>query len=273
MECSKPGAIRDEELVAYLVGENVRPAVIEHLQCCESCSSQLATYRRIEHKLTSKLYRWDCPPSQVLGEYQLGMLDSESALEVEQHLRTCVLCAADLTTLTAFLTNDPMLMEPISAVQASVSASQNNHHPVQEAKQALEYLRDQAVVNVRKIIATLLPPQPRLAFQRDLAQQGALWPRHYSAEDVNVSLHVERSSGRRGSLQLIGFVTRQGATLETLQGIPVQLSSQTGAVSLEAIDELGNFVFSSLAPATYILELQFPEVTIVIDELAVTAQD
>ncbi len=75
MECSKPGAIRDEELVAYLAGEDVQPTVIQHIKYCQRCSSQLATYQRMEHKLTSKLYRWDCPPSQVLGEYQLDLLE------------------------------------------------------------------------------------------------------------------------------------------------------------------------------------------------------
>ncbi len=101
----------------------------------------------------------------------------------------------------------------------------------------------------------------------------ALWPRNYSAEDVNISLQVEQGAGRRGSLQLIGFVTRQGMALGTLQGTPVRLSSQADMVSTQNIDELGNFVFSSLVPATYTLELQFPEATIVIDQLIVTSLD
>ncbi len=126
----------------------------------------MATYQRIEHKLTSKLYRWDCPPSQVLGEYQLDLLDNQFALEIKQHLNVCVLCAADLTALTAFLANDPMLVEPAPALQKSASVSLNNHYPVQDVKHVLEHLRDQSLSGARKIIATLLPPQPRLAFQR-----------------------------------------------------------------------------------------------------------
>jgi len=34
MECSKPGAIRDEELLAYLAWEKVRPFVVQHLAEC-----------------------------------------------------------------------------------------------------------------------------------------------------------------------------------------------------------------------------------------------
>ncbi len=72
---------------------------------------------------------------------------------------------------------------------------------------------------------------------------------------------------------MIGFVTRKGATLEALQGIPVLLSLQSDAVYTQNIDELGNFVFSSISPATYTLELQLPESTIVIEQLPVTLQD
>ncbi len=213
MECSEPGTIRDEELVAYLAGEKVRPAVVQHLTRCQRCSSQLATYRRIELKLISKLYRWDCPPNQILGEYQMGMLSSEQALNVKNHLRMCVLCAAEVATLTEFLAHDRMLAEPVSV---------------------------------------------------------------YSAEDVSISIQIERGPSRKDSLQLIGFVTRQGTTLEAMQGTPVRLSTlaSTGkTVYTQNIDELGNFVFSSLVPATYTLELQLPEGIVVIDQLPVTTEE
>jgi anti-sigma factor RsiW len=276
MECSEPGAIRDEELVACLEGEKVRPAVVQHLAACQRCSSQLAAYRRMELKLTSKLYRWDCPPSQLLGEYQLGLLNNELASKVRMHLSTCVRCTAEMATLTQFLANDSTLVELAAVAQKNVSvrpSSPNNHHPVQDVKQTLDHLREQSLAGVRRIVATLLPAQPRLAYQRDVSQQVALWPRRYSAEDVNISIQVERDSSHRGSLQLIGLVTRKSTTLEALQGTPVQLSSQTSTVYTQKIDELGNFVFSSIAPATYTLELQFPESIIVVDQLVLSTQD
>ncbi len=73
-------------------------------------------------------------------------------------------------------------------------------------------------------------------------------------------------------MQLIGFVTRKGAALESFQGIPVVLSMQPGTVYTQNIDELGNFVFSSLSPATYTLELQLPESVIVIEQLPIALQ-
>jgi len=267
MECSEPGTIRDEELLAYLAGEIVRPDVQRHLSQCQRCSSRLATYHRMELSLTSKLYRWDCPPNQVLGEYQLGLLGNEIATAINMHLSSCILCAAELTMLEQFLANDPVLVERVSVQPSSL----NNHHAPREVKPLVDRLRDRSGAQVRRIIATILPPQPRFAYQRDVA--GAeVWPRRYTAEDFSISIQIERGASRRDSLQLIGFVTRKGATLEVLQGVPVVLSSQTNAVYTQNIDELGNFVFSSISPETYTLELQLPDSTIVIEQLPVTLQ-
>ena len=282
MECTKPGAIRDEELLAYLSGENVRPFVVQHLAECQRCSSQMAAYRRIELALTSKLYRWDCPPSQVLGEYQLGLLNKELTAAVKNHLAMCVLCTAEVATLTEFLAHDPMLAE---RAPVQVASPNNNHRSARGTKGVVDRLRDQSRAGVRSIVATLLPPQPRFAYQRDIAQ-ATLWPRRYTAEDLSISIHVERGTGRRDTLQLIGLVTRQGEALDVLQGTQVLLSSQNveipfsetlsgGQVAryMQRIDELGNFVFSSIVPATYTLELQFPESTVVINQLPLALQD
>jgi len=280
MECTKPGAIRDEELLAYLAGENVRPFVVQHLAECQHCSSQMAAYQRVELALTSKLYRWDCPPSQVLGEYQLGLLSKELTAAVKNHLAMCVLCATEVVTLTEFLAHDPLLTEraPVPSVSVQTSSPHNNHRSGQGTKGVLDRLGDRSRAGVRRIVATLLPPQPRFAYQREIAQ-ATLWPRRYSAEDLSISIQVERGTSHRDALQLIGLVTRKGEALGVLQGTPVLLSAQdvgssfAGTQYMQSIDELGNFIFSSIAPATYTLELQFPESIIVIDQLPLALQD
>jgi hypothetical protein len=273
MECSEPGAIRDEELIAYVAGENVRPAVEQHIAHCQGCASQLADYRSLERKLISKLYRWDCPPNEILGEYQLGLLSNEQAVAVKNHLSICVLCAAEVAVLTNFLANDPMLIEPVTSVVAQ-PASLNHHHLVHEAKQAVEHIREQAQAGVRRIVATLIPPQVGLAYQRgEVALQENLWPRRYSAEDVSISIQVERDPQHKGLLQMIGLVKRQGMALEALQGLPAQLSAVTTTVYTQQIDDLGNFIFSSLTPASYTLELQLADSVVVIDQLPVRLQD
>lgn len=272
MECSEPGLVRDEELLAYLAGERVRPIVEQHLTRCPRCSAQLADFRRLELSLISKLYRWDCPPSQVLGEYQLGLLDSETSLAVKFHLRTCVSCSVELSTLGEFLAGDPLFVEQTARLFVPDVAPNNHHASPREVGATLNHLLDRASNSARRIIGTLLPPQPRLAYQRNAASS-ALWPRRYEAEDFSISLQVERETGRLDALQLIGFVTRKDTALEALQGMPVLLLSQAETVSAQNVDELGNFVFSLLVPATYNLELQSPDGIIVIEQISVDAQE
>ena len=281
MECSAPGTIHEEELLAYLAGERVSPLVQQHIASCRSCSLKLEDYRRIEHSLIGKLYRWDCPPNQILGEYELGLLSGEVAAAVKRHLSTCALCAADVATLADFLTDDATLVEhpALPRHKDPVSPpSPNSHGPAHVAKRALDQIREQSSEGIRRIIANLLPPQPRYAHQREVGNvlntpEAMTWPRRYSAEDVSISISLERETNRRDSFQLIGFVTRNGAALEALQGLPVLLASQAHVQYTQKVDELGNFVFSSVVPATYKLELQFPDRTIVIDTLPVTIRD
>jgi hypothetical protein len=225
--------------------------------------------------LIDKLYRWDCPPSQILGEYQLGLLDRDLTTAVKMHLRTCALCATEVGTLADFMADDLTLVEhPVAPHHRDPIAppSSNSHGPAHVAKRVLDSVRERSSEGVRRIIANLVPPQPRYAHQR-VVNNAVTWPRSYTAEDVNISISVEPETSRRDSLQLIGFVTCKGATLEALQGIPVLLASQANTQYAQNVDELGNFVFSSVVPATYTLELQFPERIIVIDALPVALQD
>lgn len=277
MECNEPGAIRDEELLAYLVGDTVRPVVLVHLGRCQRCSSQLAEYRRIELKLTSKLFRWDCPPNQILGEYQLGMLSNELATAVNFHLSQCVLCAAEVADLKEFLLGDPLLVErtPViqkKSVRSSVPVS-TNHRAAPGAKGFLEQMREQSRAGIRRIAAVLLPPPPRLVPIRGV--EATTWPRRYTAEDLRISLQVQRETHHGDTLQLIGLVSRNGSGLNSLDGTPVVLSpfSSASAVYTQKVDELGNFVFASIPPATYTLELQLPNCTIVVDQFPLVPQE
>ncbi len=268
MECNEPGIIRDEELLAYLAGERVRPVVEQHLARCPGCSAKVADYRGLERSLVQRLYRWECPPSQILGEYQLGLLSNEQNNAIRLHLTRCVLCAEEVAALAGFLENDPFLAPPVA-----VHARRKNHHgQAQDVRQVMRGLGNAASQQVRRIIATLIPQQPRLAYQRTTTSL-VTWPRRYAAEDLTISIQVERVNGRNDALQLIGFVTRKGATLEALEGAQVQLLSSGGQTYMQQIDDLGNFVFSPVAPGTYTLELQLAESTIVIEQLLVVLED
>jgi hypothetical protein len=254
MECSQPGLIRDEELIAYLEGEPVRPAVVRHVARCQHCAEQVAGYRRMQQALKSKLYRWNCPPNQLLGEYQLGLLDEQETLQVQSHLSICHLCAAEVASLANFLATDFVVVTP------SVS---RNHHSVQSIRQTLDTWVGQ---EIRKIAATLVQPKQQHRL-RDAAVPVSSWPRRYGADDVTITLQVEPD--QKDGLRLIGFVIRQEQPLEALQDIPVFLLAEGDILYTQVIDDLGNFVFTGLPPATYTLEVRFPSATIVIGQLQI----
>jgi hypothetical protein len=109
-------------------------------------------------------------------------------------------------------------------------------------------------------------------YLRDATQQGAEWPRRYEGEDVSISLQLEPGSGRDDTLQLIGLIKRDGVALEELAGIPVQLGSSPQVTYTQQIDDLGNFIFASLTPATYTLEVRFPDKVVAIEQLVITTQ-
>lgn len=265
MECCEPGIIQEYELLAYLGGEQVRPIVIEHIARCPHCTARLKTFRRLDKALSLKLNHYDCPDTLKLGEYQLGMLDSREAEKVRQHLAICTRCAVEDGQLETFMAPGvtPVRIAPLKR------PSLNNHHSARESLRALEQLGRQAREGVRRVIATLQPPQPRLSYLRDVASPTATWPRRYQAEDVQISIQLEPDG--KNKLQLVGFVERKDHGLEALQGISVLLYGPAGATSTQAIDELGNFVFAALVPATYTLELNFPEATFAIEQLTIQA--
>jgi hypothetical protein len=283
MECSQSGAIRDEELVAFIEGESVRPAVVEHLAHCQKCSSQVALYRQLEQGLTSKLYRWDCPASQTLGEYQLGLLNREQAAAIQAHLRACVLCSSELVTLIDFLDADadPMLVERVANVPGRVPEAISSgfflppmSRLADNIKQGVGRVREEALSGIQSVVALLLPPQPGISVQRGSSAQAdsaRVWPRNYQAESVTISLNLEPDPRQRDALQLIGLVMRQGAEVDALDGLQTRLLEGDTVVQTQCVDDLGNLVFSALKPATYTLELLFPERTIIVEQIPVIA--
>ena len=225
----------------------------------------------MERKLIRKLYRFDCPPNILLGEYQLGLLDAPTVVQVENHLSRCDLCSAEMKSLTGFLALGPLPFE-LSPVEAQSTAIVYDRQPVQAARRVWERVQGQAQEGVRRIIASLLTPPPPAVYLRNPVQQGAEWPRRYEGEDVSISLQLEQSSGRDGTLQLIGFIKRDGMALEKLVDIPVQLASSPQVTYTQQVDDLGNFIFAALTPATYTLEVRFPDKVVAIEQLVIATQ-
>jgi anti-sigma factor RsiW len=96
--CIQPGAVTEDDLVAYAYGE-ADPAVARHVRTCPACAAAAAEYERLQHHLGGLLYRVECPPAETLAEFQLRLLPAIEQARVAAHVRACPRCAAEVATL------------------------------------------------------------------------------------------------------------------------------------------------------------------------------
>jgi len=102
MECIISLPLTDEALSLALDGLADQETQ-EHLLRCPACSASLTNMRRFDVALQQRLRRFDCPSPQELADYHFGLLDTEQAAAVKQHLTQCPRCQNDLAVLIQFL--------------------------------------------------------------------------------------------------------------------------------------------------------------------------
>jgi hypothetical protein len=102
MTCQFPPPLDEAQLSAAIDGA-ADAEVLEHLEGCASCRQRLRQAMKIEQTLSITLRRWDCPPSQQLGDYELDLLSGTERLVVESHLQRCARCQEELDELRRFL--------------------------------------------------------------------------------------------------------------------------------------------------------------------------
>jgi hypothetical protein len=105
MECRQPPPLSDEEINAALDGV-ASADVTDHLAGCSHCRARLAQAQEFEYHLGAALHRWDCPSSQQLGEYHLGLLGGAADRAIAAHLRVCARCTQEVEELRLFLGDD-----------------------------------------------------------------------------------------------------------------------------------------------------------------------
>lgn len=98
--CSAPPPLTDDELFSVLDDE-ADPGVMEHLAMCRACSERLTTFLEAERAFKQTLYRFECPSSLELVEYQSGDMPESSANNIAQHLKGCPRCRTELDGLNA----------------------------------------------------------------------------------------------------------------------------------------------------------------------------
>lgn len=190
----------------------------------------------LEDQMKQILYRLDCPSSTELGEYQLGMLPEGRTSLIRKHLAECPHCSRELKGLESFL---------------------------RELQPDLEYSLGE---RIQVLIAELLPGLSTGSQARPVyGVRGEMEDlRVYQADDVQISIHLERDPRREGFYSLFGLATG----LEP-EGIAAHLWRGGKEISAVQLDELGNFIFSSVESGVYELMLSGPELEILVQNLAI----
>ncbi|MGH2371729.1 MAG: hypothetical protein ACRDI2_26450, partial [Chloroflexota bacterium] len=186
------------------------------------------------------LYRFDCPPALLLGEYELGLVTPEARTQIARHVLDCSRCAEELQVLRSSLAAD-FLAEAAPEVGLAE--------------------------RVRRVVATLFvpPPSPAYAALRGPGQDAA---RTYHADGLSITLGPGPQA-QRGRVALIGLIVQEDAAAESLAGSQAHLIAPGGESETAEIDELGNFGFDDIAPGTYQIELRLPGQIVVIEDVGV----
>ena len=187
-------------------------------------------HEQLERELRRALYRFDCPDAHTLGEYQLDLLDPGERIRIAAHVTDCDECRIELQTLRSFLATPIMAPETV-------------------------------VERTRRVVARLFTPRAGLAYGalRGPADASA---RVYEAGDVTVTVGPGQSTG-----SLVGLVVPGAQSPGALEGRDVRLLPRQGASLTVTLDDLGNFEFGDVPAGDYILEIDLPDGSIVIEEL------
>lgn len=246
--CIRPGAVTDDELVAYAYGE-ATPDVSRHIESCPACAAAAGEYARLQRRLVGLLYRFDCPSADTLGDYQLNMLAQAERQQVAAHLADCPACAGELRELRRFLAVEP--------APALVGTFEQTPAP------ALTGVFEQ----MKRIIIAVLMPAPPAAANGVRSMEGPS-AQTYRAEDLTVTIHLE-ATARRGFVNLTGQIVQEGAAEATLAGQTVRLIPADGSAVTAEIGDMGDFFIEAVARGTYRLEVELPDRVVVVEALRV----
>jgi len=103
MKCDTP--VTDEQIEA-LVDGLANPTTANHIANCASCTERFMQVKSFESALRTRLYRWDCPSSNILADYEMNHLPSPDRNRITKHLETCLHCQSEIRDLRAFLNED-----------------------------------------------------------------------------------------------------------------------------------------------------------------------
>lgn len=101
----------DADLLAYLDGD-IDPEAAAQIERSPEDLERAKVLDRLQGRLTSRLYRLECPRSEILGEYHMGLLDQAQAIAVARHLQECPHCTRETDQLRDYLGEAAPPLEP-----------------------------------------------------------------------------------------------------------------------------------------------------------------
>jgi len=234
--CRCPPALDDLALIAAVDGE-ADATTLDHLRICPHCAQRARDFDELQQLLRQRLFRILCPSSDELAAYQQGWLDARRREEIHDHVRDCPFCSGELRLL-------------VEAAQAAPTVMPIN--------------------KLRRIIAVALTPPMGSPFGPAYgALRSAGYTRQYAyrAENLELTLDIQRASGRPGRLALVGMLLNEEGLAGAMSRATASLLSEDLVVSSALLDDLGSFVLEDVAPGDYSLSLRLPDIEVVVETL------
>ncbi|WP_129672048.1 zf-HC2 domain-containing protein [Candidatus Chloroploca sp. Khr17] len=109
--CIDSPALSGIALLAVADGE-ADEETLAHVRTCPHCSQWVTRLRRMQTLLRQRLYRLECPSTEMLVDYCQGLLDPEEASAIRQHLKYCPHCHAEVNLLESSLMPNELTGQP-----------------------------------------------------------------------------------------------------------------------------------------------------------------
>lgn len=249
MECISPPELDDQTLLAFIDGQ-APAAVTEHVRQCAHCRERARRLARLLGRLTTLFYRFECPTPAELGEYHLELLPAAQTAAIERHLADCLHCRREVAQLEGYLTH----LEP---------AAQPEPGRLQET---VEHAR----VWLARLVGGGAASGPVGPFALSPAFAGlrgkdAEAPLVYQAQDAQVIIEVKEDAESLNHYALLGLIIG----MDEPAGLDARLLHGGQQAAATEVDELGNFVLTSLVAGEYDLILAGSDLEIHVQQVQV----
>src|SRR2546421_12324066 len=247
-------ALDDEGLLRYILGEEtLNEDRQRHLERCSICQRRLASYKDV-HNLLLPEYRVECPDAMQLSLYCGNMLSRKETSAIDEHLRTCLLCADEVSTIRHEL--------------ARFGPSSES-----EAFSLWQLLQKPRHITARLVV------QPQLVATR---QEGPQWPLYYQSPAINLLLDLSYPGDHQ--IKLVGaFMCYDQEQIRAYDGTAVdlyRLRDERSSIDMTpagkpaeqpflsaTVDRLGHFSFAPLQAGHYAILLHLPDTELVVEQV------